>query len=232
LDRSIEKFIKNKKIRRNYKKREKKEIFSIVKWNPYQADYLKKPPKKSSTYKGKARVAKSEKSDTDKSPILEERKGDKTTQKERRGKERRGEEITSKEKREGDSEDSNLGEVETSSSPPDSDPPFTPEEFSEGVRNSSTLREEGNSRKKEFCALLDACSGYQSDEHADGAYFLWAAEAYPDVDILTETAKKIQWWEDNPTALNDRSKNPHAQLSAWFEEHQEFLNRRNNKEKH
>jgi hypothetical protein len=76
LDRSIEKFIKYKKIRRNYKKREKKEIFSIVKWDAHQADYLKKPPKKSSTYREEERVVKPEESDTEKSPILKERKGE------------------------------------------------------------------------------------------------------------------------------------------------------------
>ncbi len=72
LDRSIEKFIKTKKIRRNYKKRGKKEIFPILKWDEHQADCLKKPSKKSSTYKEKERVIKPEESDTDKSPKGEE----------------------------------------------------------------------------------------------------------------------------------------------------------------
>ena len=49
LDRSIKKFIEHEKVKRNYRKKEKKEIFKIVKWNQYQAPYLKKRVEKSSS---------------------------------------------------------------------------------------------------------------------------------------------------------------------------------------
>lgn len=76
LDKSIEKFIKFGKVKRKLNKKEKKEIFSIVKWDLYQADYLKKRAEKSSTYEKKERIEKTGKSDAENQPTLQERKGE------------------------------------------------------------------------------------------------------------------------------------------------------------
>jgi len=45
LDHCIDKFTKTGKIKRKYNKREKKEIFCLVKWEQYQPEYLWKNPK-------------------------------------------------------------------------------------------------------------------------------------------------------------------------------------------
>ena len=79
LDRSIEKFQKFGKVKRKYKKREKKEIFSLSNWDNYQADYLKKRIEKSSTYKEKKRNDKSAISDTENQPTLHNTTLHKTT---------------------------------------------------------------------------------------------------------------------------------------------------------
>lgn len=79
LDRSIEEFIKFGKITRKYHKKEKKEIFTIVKWSRFQADYLTKRSKKSTIYEKKERIEKMGKPDAENHPTLQERKGEKIT---------------------------------------------------------------------------------------------------------------------------------------------------------
>jgi len=51
LDNCIEKFLKTGKIERKYLKREKKEIFSIKRWEHYQPEYLWSNPEKSTRKK-------------------------------------------------------------------------------------------------------------------------------------------------------------------------------------
>jgi len=55
LDKCIEKFIKTGKIYRKYKKREKKEIFCLVKWEQYQPEYLWQNPHRSTRKKCSAK---------------------------------------------------------------------------------------------------------------------------------------------------------------------------------
>lgn len=71
FDRSIKKFIKTGKIERNYKKREKKEVFCIRKWEQYQPEYLWKKPNKSTR---KARSTIQSKNDAYVVPIREEKR--------------------------------------------------------------------------------------------------------------------------------------------------------------
>jgi len=70
LDRSIEKFIKYKKVKRDYCRDEEKEIFSIAKWEQYQADYLKKRDKRAKISQNEPRNAKDGNSDTKNTPTL------------------------------------------------------------------------------------------------------------------------------------------------------------------
>lgn len=71
LERCIKKFIETGKIERKYYKREKKEIFSIKKWEQYQSEYLWKKPEKSTR---KARCTKQSKTDAQVDPIGEEKR--------------------------------------------------------------------------------------------------------------------------------------------------------------
>ena len=72
------------------------------------------------------------------------------------------------------------------------------------------------SAKAEFLSALQSCSGYPFDEYEDTAYFNWAREEYPGVDIVGKTKKKIDYWRKNPVAL-EGGKFPHKQLTEWFE---------------
>lgn len=82
LDRSIDKFIEFGKIERKYEDEGKKEIFLIVNWDKYQADYLKKRQKRSNINEEEERIEKSEKSDTEIRPTLEEKREEKNILKE------------------------------------------------------------------------------------------------------------------------------------------------------
>lgn len=76
LDRSIEKFLKHGKVTRKYNKKEKKEIFYIVKWSLFQADYLTKRLKKTSKNE---RSEECKKGDAELAPTLDEMRLHETT---------------------------------------------------------------------------------------------------------------------------------------------------------
>lgn len=78
LDRSIDKFIKYKKVESHYNKDEEKEIFSITKWNQYQADYLTKREKRAKRSQGEQGNEKEGNSDTENTPTLHNTKEDNT----------------------------------------------------------------------------------------------------------------------------------------------------------
>ena len=84
LDRSIEKFIKFRKIQKKYNKREKKEIFSIANWSRFQAEYLTKRHKKSTTYGNNSCTGESGNDDSGNRPTLEEKKREERREDERR----------------------------------------------------------------------------------------------------------------------------------------------------
>lgn len=73
LDRSIEKFLKHGKVTKKYNKKEKKEIFYIVKWLLFQADYLTKRLKKTSKNE---RSEECKKDDAELTPTLDEMRSD------------------------------------------------------------------------------------------------------------------------------------------------------------
>ncbi len=198
LDRSINKFIKFEKIKKKYSKKEKKEVFSIKKWDQYQADYLKKRAKKSDTYEKKERIEKTEKSDTENEPTLQERKGNITLQ------------NTTLEITGNDSEylDPNNHE--------DSSPlPSNPESFNEGKNN----------LLPEYLSRLKNCPGYPFDEDIDSDFFDCFELEYPGINILEQLDKKIDWWKEHPEALKQKAA-PRSQLDKWFENEHEFQKRR------
>ena len=79
LDQCVDRFIKTRKIYRKFKKREKKEIFCLIKWEQYQPKYLWTDPYRSTR---KSRVAKPHKSDAHVADIGEERRKEENGRKE------------------------------------------------------------------------------------------------------------------------------------------------------
>jgi len=45
----------------------------------------------------------------------------------------------------------------------------------------------------------------------------------PDIDVLAQTKKKTEWWEEHPNYLDKRKgKHPREQLEDWFQKEQRF----------
>jgi len=200
LDRAIKKFIKYGKVRRKYNKREKKEIFSIVNWSRYQAEYLTKRAKKSSSYEKKERIDKMGESDAENKPTLQERKG---------------EEIKS--------EDTTLQEIREDESETPKPPDSISSEISSPLRSTSNpFSEREMTMKDQFLSMLKDCKGYPFDEVQDALLFDIAVKESPKINILRQTEKKIAWWKDHPDALKA---NPREKLQKWFEDESEFQDR-------
>jgi len=200
LDRSIEKFIKFGKVKRKYYKKEKKEIFNIVKWSHFQADYLTKKVKKSTSYGKKERIEKAGKSDAENQPTLQERKGEDS----------KSDDIASKEIREDESE-------------AQKSPTSISSEVSSPLHSTSTSYSEGEITKKDqFLSMLKACRGYPFDEVKDALLFDITVTECPKINIIKQTEKKIAWWKDRPDALKA---NPREQFQNWFKEESEFQDR-------
>lgn len=200
LDRSTQKFIKYGKIKRKYNKKDKKEIFTILNWCRFQTDYLTKRAKKSTSYEEQERSEKTEISDAENQPTLQERKGEDS----------KSDYIASKEIREDESE---------AQRPPDS----ISSEVSSPLHSTSTSYSEGEITKKDqFLSMLKACRGYPFDEIKDALLFDIAVTEYPKINIIKQTEKKIAWWKDRPAALKA---NPREQFQKWFKEESEFQDR-------
>jgi len=200
LDRSIEKFIKFGKVTRKYYKKEKKEIFAIVKWSLFQADYLTKKARKSSSYGKKERIGKTSKSDAENLPTLKERKG----------KEIKSENITLDKINACNSENPNnhySNKLETSSPLPSISNSFNAGEL--------TL-------KDQFLSMLKDCIGYPFDEVKDSLLFEITATECPNINIIKQTKKKIAWWKVHPEALKA---SPREKLQEWFKEESKFQKR-------
>jgi len=170
LDRSIEKFIEYGKIKRKLNKKEKKEVFTIINWDRYQADYLTKRLKKSSAYEEKERIEKTEKSDTETQPRLEERRGENITLKE----------ITSK-----DIKNVISGNAKS----------FNPEasEDSSPLASSSNALTEENPIKEAFLSKLKSIKHYPFDESLDSMLFDDIETKCPGLDILRHLDEEIDW---------------------------------------
>lgn len=76
--------------------------------------------------------------------------------------------------------------------------------------------------KKKFLFKLKECPGYPFNEYEDGAFFHYAYEEYPYVDLISELDKKIAWWKDHSRVLSDGGKFHRAQLDEWFQLENEY----------
>lgn len=200
LDRSIEKFVKSKKIKRKYKKNEKKEIFTITKWSHYQADYLTKRLKKSTTYEKEERVVKTGYHESNFLPILEERRGDN---------------ITLQEEKNIINIESDEDYIEDKEIPLENPPSSNQKPFTDGKTDIL----------QEYLARLGSCPGYPLDDYKDTALFRHIEGEYPGIDILRELDKKISWWDKHPDAL-DSTTSPRQKLAEWFLKEYEFQSMR------
>ena len=183
LDKCIEKFIRTGKITRKYKKREKKEIFCLVKWEQYQPEYLWKDPKRLTR---KNRGAKSQKNDAH---VVD------------KGKERKGEKKKGKERKEKDS----IKNEEPLNQSPQNSP----------LHSSPSIKEE-------FLLALKKCEGYPYDEVKDSLLFDITIKDFPDINIMRQVKRKIEWWELHPDALKA---DPRKQLQDFFTEEDKFQKR-------
>jgi len=73
--------------------------------------------------------------------------------------------------------------------------------------------------KEHFLLLLKNCFGYPFDQENDSRLFDCAAEELPGIDLLEQTAKKIDWWKSHPRAIG---RSPRRQLREWFIREFEF----------
>lgn len=171
LDRSIEKFLKYGKIKKKYSKREKKEIFNIVKWEHYQAPYLTKRLKESSTYEEKERIDKSKKFDPETEAILEKRRGKEITLKE----------ITSEDIKKSISKNAKNLNTEAS------------EGSSSLSSSSNAFAEEEKSIKEAFLSKLKDIPDYPYDAELDSMLFDDIETECPSFDILKHLDEEIAW---------------------------------------
>jgi len=79
------------------------------------------------------------------------------------------------------------------------------------------------SQKVEFLDLLSNCFGYPVDYEQDSQLFYDIAEKYPEIDILEQTRKKIEWWRTHQKII---SRSPRKQLNEWFGKEHEYLKKR------
>lgn len=179
LNRSIKKFLRYGKVKRKYDKREKKEIFTIVKWSHFQADYLTKRLKKASENE---RSEKDKKGDAEILPTLNEMRPHNTTPNE----------ISSEESQNGKSPNPHLNS------------------------SSFSLGENSNEKKQEFLSLLRNRKDYPFNEVNDAIMFEILAIKHPNVDVIYQLKRKIEWWEKKASPTGVKCK-PRTQLFDHFE---------------
>jgi len=165
-----------------------------VKWDQYQADYLKKRERKSSICREEKRIEKSVEFDAENQPTL---------------KERRGEDITlqntiSEEIIDNDSE--YLHPLASSCKNPLSIP-------------IKPCPEEENNITEKILSMLRELDNYPFIEQVDRVFIEDMTVKYPGIDHLAELEKKIAWWKGNPAAVRN---NPRKQLVEWFKKEYEF----------
>lgn len=70
---------------------------------------------------------------------------------------------------------------------------------------------------------------YPFIEEADGQLFDYTIKTFRNVvDPIRELEKKIEYWKENPGALQSKGKNPRVQLHDFFEKEAEYQNKREN----
>jgi len=85
----------------------------------------------------------------------------------------------------------------------------------------STPKEE-ISMKDEFLAMLKDLEEYPFDEIKDSLLFDITIKGYPEINIMRQVKRKIEWWKIRPDALKA---NPRKQLQEFFKGESEFQKR-------
>ena len=180
LDRSIKKFIKYKKVSRKYSKKEKKEIFTIIKWSKYQTGFLTDNPEKSGIDQKKERSGKKGESDAEITPTLH-----KTTENN----------ITSN--------NNNMKQIEFtdfSDSSPSVEVISVDIEQSSSTSSADSEEEEG--LKEEFLTRLKNCPGYPFDEKIDSDHFDFCFKKYPAANWPKMLNIAIKSWTNDPELID------------------------------
>lgn len=76
--------------------------------------------------------------------------------------------------------------------------------------------------KEEFLLALKECKDYPFDEVKDSLLFDITVKDYPDINILRQIRRKIEWWITHPEALKA---DPRKQLQEFFKGESEFQKR-------
>ena len=81
---------------------------------------------------------------------------------------------------------------------------------------------EGKTLKAAFLNILRQYSEYPFNNELDELLFNISVVNYPGINLLEQTAKKIKWWREHPTAIEA---DPRGQLQKFFAEEVEFKKR-------
>jgi hypothetical protein len=171
LDRSIDKFIEYGKIENNYDDEGKKEVFLIVNWDKYQADYLKKRQEKSNTDEDKERIEMSKESDAETTPRIEEKREEETILKE----------ITPKEINKTASKTATSLNTEAV------------EDTSFSSPSPNALKEEDQSIKEAFLLKMKSIKNYSFNEQLDSMLYETLKRECPGFDILEHLDGEIAY---------------------------------------
>ncbi len=82
-----------------------------------------------------------------------------------------------------------------------------------------------NPHKANFLSILIQFSkdyGYPYDPSADCQIYEYCCEAFPNTNLIKELEKKIEYWKENPGALNSEGKGPREQLVEFFGQEEQF----------
>jgi hypothetical protein len=77
---------------------------------------------------------------------------------------------------------------------------------------------------QEALDTLRSCRDYPFDEELDLGLLRRAARRLPEVNIITQVEKKVNWWNEHPEALK-AAKPARTQLWEWFVSEYRYLNR-------
>lgn len=218
LDRSIEKFLKFKKIEKKCEvgaqcdtSEENGENFIIIKWEHFQDRFLTKHIEKPTKSGENLRLAKEVFNESKNCPTLHDITEDNTIE----------DNITQNNTTLQESKEEE-DFIDGKDIPIEKHPPSKSNNFTYGKKSIPNNNENRKQEipveglKQEYLARLGACPNYPLSDYNDGATFLQAWEEFPGIDILAELDKKITWWKENPGYLENTA-NPRMKLLEWFE---------------
>lgn len=196
LQSTLNKCEEHKKIKHD---RKKKRII-ILNWKKYQSEYERQRPYRQQV-RGQSKMTKND---------------DKSSNK-----------VTPKEEGEGEEKEEEKEEIELEKEERRGDrlPPQSNLNVSPLLSASNHSPSEKNKTVKDmFLSMLMECVGYPFDEIQDSMLFDITVKENPDINILNQTEKKINWWKEHPEALKPKA-NPRKKLFEWFCSEQGFQER-------